>query len=136
MAKIKLIPPGKQPSRLEYNSLINVVNKLNSVTGRNGVRVSNTPYGMTILGSSTAGTVLRKAFVSGEAEVSPIIDCFLDVDSTGEEITVLCEIAGGANLSEAIPRLEDGDLIYVIPDTDTEGGWRSVMTFQATADCT
>lgn len=63
----------------------------------------------------------------------------LDPVGAGAKYTdaVLCDISGGSNLNEAVPRLENGDNITVIKSVDVQGleEWYCVTTFQASEDC-
>jgi len=77
-------------------------------------------------------SAIRWAFVDGDVATDTTQDCFLDVDTTGDEITVTCTICGGSKLSEAVPRLSDGTRIPIIKDGET---WRCLWGFQATEDC-
>jgi hypothetical protein len=78
------------------------------------------------------GGGVRKAFAKTAAPASWTITCFLDEDTTGTEIDVVCEVADNAALNSAVPRLSDGTMITVWNDAGT---WRSVMTFQASGAC-
>ena len=74
----------------------------------------------------------RKAYCKVAAPAATAITCFLDVDTTGTEISVSCSIAGGGTLNEAVPRLTDGFLLIV---KKVGGTWHSETAFQASEDC-
>ncbi len=138
--KLKPLSAGQRPTQQEYNKLIKAVNGLMNMKGRNGITVRTSPFGTTLIGSPTSavgtvGTTLRKAFAAQDAPAGNDITVFLDADATGSARTITCEIVGGSDLNNALPRLVDGSLFYVLPDTDATDGLRSVMTFQATVDC-
>ena len=78
-------------------------------------------------------TKIRKAYVDGaDAMTDTTVDCFLDVDTTGEKVSVNCVICGGSALNTAYPRLADGTLFHVYNDAGT---WRSLVLFQASETC-
>ncbi len=75
----------------------------------------------------------RVAYCKDDAGAAVTIDCYLDTDATGTEITVTCFIAqGGAALNAALPRLADGDGIIVSKIGAT---WRCLTIFMASEDC-
>lgn len=60
------------------------------------------------------------------------LECwFSETDGTGETISVPCTIAGGGNLNDAIPRLEDGKKIRV----SKSGATWTCDIFQGSEDC-
>jgi len=59
------------------------------------------------------GSKIHKAYCKDDAGATTTIDCYLNTDATGEEITVNFSIAGGGNCNAAAPLLADGDLIFV-----------------------
>jgi len=77
-------------------------------------------------------TGIHSAFCKTDAGLGSTIVCYLDVDTTGTQITVHCEICGGTNLSGASPLLSNGKRISVYFD-GTE--WLSVQTFDSCEDC-
>jgi hypothetical protein len=87
---------------------------------------------MTRGGTGGGGTV-HKAFPIADAIAGSTIECYLDVDTTGDEITVNCSIAGGSDLNEAIPKLTNGLTIFVRKFGDT---WHCVTVFQGYEECT
>jgi len=75
----------------------------------------------------------RKAYCKVDAGAGKTIACYLDKDAGSTEITVNCSIAqGGANLNEAVPRLKDGDLIFV---EKTGANWYCATVFMPSEDC-
>lgn len=57
--------------------------------------------------------------------------------TTGDTITVHCNISNGTALDEAVPRLEIGDDIFVTKSniSTTDFRWYCVSNFQASEDC-
>ncbi len=74
----------------------------------------------------------RIAYCKDDADATTSIDCYLDTDGTGTQITVSCSIMGGTKLNEALPRLEDGKWIMV---TKIGATWYCMAPFQTTEDC-
>ncbi len=114
-----------------FNSIIDRLNLLSNIRGRNGVSAHLTSGGVSIRGSSNKNDI-HLAYAKAAAGAASTIDCYLDVDETGTEVTVTCSISGGTTLNSAIPRLDNGDLIFV---TQIGGTWYCLTTFQATEDC-
>lgn len=79
------------------------------------------------------GYTVRRAFVKTTPGAAATVACYLDVDATGEEVTVSCDIVNGSALNSAIPRITDGDAITVYYDNG--GTWRCTTTFQTSEDC-
>ena len=115
-------------SAKEYNRLITIVEGLARSGGKNTLIDSTGIHSRNTISTP----IIHKAYAKNDAAALERIDCYLDTDATGEEITVYCEIAGGTELHTAIPRLEDGDMITVWNDNGT---WRSIMIFQHARDC-
>lgn len=75
----------------------------------------------------------RIAYCKEDAPADNTIDCYLDTDATGTEITVTCFIAqGGSALNNAAPRLKDGDGIMV---SKIGGTWYCLTTFDVDEEC-
>jgi hypothetical protein len=55
----------------------------------------------------------RRAYCKTAAPAATEIICYLDVNTTGSEITVKCSISGGGNLNMADRRLAVGDVLFV-----------------------
>lgn len=81
---------------------------------------------------SASGSDTRKAFCKVAAGASSTIVCYLDTDTTGEEVTVTCNVVPASNLNEAAPRLADGTPIFV---KMVNGTWECVQTFIGSEDC-
>ena len=79
------------------------------------------------------GVGVKKAYTAEDAPATRGIQCYLNKNLTGPLVLVGCEVAGDGVLSNAIPRLEKGDTIFVVK---VDNLWQSVVTFQTTADCT
>jgi len=79
----------------------------------------------------------RIAYCKDDAGAATTIDCYLDTDATGTQITVYCSVAqGGANLNVSVPRLKDGDAIFVQKIYDgTNDYWYATQIFQPSEDC-
>lgn len=109
---------GQQPSASEYNRLADAVNSLLQSTDvqyfkdSTGVHVRRQPVG------SLAGDV-RIAYVKTFPGAGTDVDCYLDIDITGEDVTVTCNISNGSNLNQAMPMLAPGDIIIVTRLDDT-----------------
>ena len=80
----------------------------------------------------TRVTGIRKAYVKTTPGAVTTVTCYLDTDSTGDEITVTCSVVGGSALNSAIPRLTDGDLIFV---SNIDSTWYCLTVFQTSEDC-
>ena len=129
--KLTHIAPLKKDT---INALIERVNLLSKIHSSGSVTARLGAEGLSIRGQAiSAATQIRKAYAKVAAGAGTTIVCYLDTDITGEEITVTCEIVGGTALNSAIPRLAISDMITVWKDSNT---WRSIMTFQASQDCT
>jgi len=80
---------------------------------------------------------IRRAYVKNSPGASSTVTCYLDYDvETAVEITVQCSICGGGDkyLNEAIPRIVDGDLLFVtyMRAIDT---WYCQTLFQTRENC-
>jgi len=81
----------------------------------------------------------RIAYCKDDAGVGSTIDCYLDKDETGTEITVHCNISqGGGVLNTTMPRLRDGDPIIVqkIFDGTNDYWWCVGLPFAPSIYCT
>ena len=126
----KHLGPGQFPSSGEYNRLLDAVVGLLRSTG---VQYFADSRGVHVRRMPSSSTLIHKAYAKVAAGAGSTIVCFLDVDATGEEITVNIEIVGGSDLNAALPRLEDGTLITVWND---DGTWRNAGNpFQTSGPC-
>ena len=85
-----------------------------------------------------SGRRTRIAYCKDDAGAAQTIDCYLDTDATGTEITVHCNVAqGGANLNAVLTRLKDGDPIFVekIWDGTNNYWWCVGLPFMPSEDC-
>ena len=82
--------------------------------------------------SASSPGLVRKAYVKTTPGAATTVDCYLDTDATGAEITVTCSVVGGGNLNAAVPRIADGNLIFV---TNISKTWYCVTVFQTSEDC-
>jgi hypothetical protein len=58
--------------------------------------------------------VIRRAYAATAATAASTLTCYLDTDNTGSTVTVNFTVYGTANLSEAVPRLVDGSVVFVM----------------------
>ena len=133
MANMKNVRVGQRPSASEQNRLIDAANSIlssNHIQGlldSTGFHTRRTPVDITGLPGA-----VRLAYCKDDAGAATVIDCYLDVDTTGEVIEVECDIAGGGNLNSATPRLTDG---LIMPVVEIDDVWYSLFPFQAKEDC-
>jgi hypothetical protein len=81
-----------------------------------------------------AAAEVRKAFVKTTPGAAETVTCWLsDTDGQGDEITVNCCVVNGSALNSAIPRLVDGEPIYVAQTPN--GDWVCLTVFQTSEDC-
>ncbi len=111
----------------EFNKLIDRVNNLADMRGRNGVSVNVTPFGVNIRGTKTTvggggGNAIRFAITKESASESASISilCNLlndnDVEITSgdeSEVQVYCWTTGGNALNKAFPSLTTDDILLV-----------------------
>ena len=82
------------------------------------------------------GRPIRMAFCKTAAGSGNTIICYLDVDGTGEEVTVRCTLIGVTDLSGCFPTLIDGLGMPVFWDYSYETPcWRSLWWFQGKEAC-
>ena len=94
--------------------------------------VNKNPLRIDPPGIGNKRAMVHVAYCKDDAGSGSTITCYLDVDSTGEEITVNCHICGGSALNAAVPRLADGDEMLV---SLMDGNWYCLTVFQTTEDC-
>ena len=93
-------------------------------------------------GTGAFGTVLRATCTENAPSDNTITaNLFLPDGTEGTAITVHCNISNGTALDEAVPRLEDGDEIFVAQSvfdnaSTPEFRFYCVSNFQASEDCT
>jgi hypothetical protein len=83
-------------------------------------------------GGEEGASAIHSAFCKNDAGSGSTIVCYLDTDSTGDEITVYCSICRGIALNAAFPYLMDGDRIFVFNDGTY---WRALQIFQGWEAC-
>ena len=142
---------GKPETQRKLNLLVDAIKSLQSLNGDIFIRAANTPAGTTVrlnfpavlervmknLGSSGGGTsssILRRAFVKTTPGATTTLICFLDIDTTGEEVNVECTIYGGGNLNEAHPSFVDGDELWVAYNV-IAGEWQNVTRIDGSEEC-
>jgi hypothetical protein len=74
----------------------------------------------------------RRAFCKTAAGAGTTIAAYLDMDATGTEVTVNCDIDNGSNLNDAFPLLKDGTPLTVY---NIGGTWYCTTLFTANEDC-
>lgn len=82
--------------------------------------------------SNNSGAGVHKAFLNEDAPAATSISCKLDLGITGIDISVLCEISGGGNLDEAVPRLKSDGKIFV---SKLGQQWHCLTVFQGAKTC-
>lgn len=93
-------------------------------------------------GGSSSSSMFRAACTADAGSGSTIAATLYRADgTTGDAITVYCNISNGAALNSAVPRLEIGDNIFVTKSTYNNSGtpesrWYCVTNFQTSEDCT
>ena len=116
------------------------------ISGGEYLRISKNPMGTAIMldieqiqaampNSGGDGGATRKAYVKTAPGAVTTVVCFLDTDTTGEEVTVNCSVIGGSGsikLNAAAPRMSHGSLIFVEYIDDA---WWATHPFIATEDC-
>lgn len=55
MSTIRQLEPGRQPTRAQFNELAREINRIGKIRGRNGIRVSSTPAGITLIAGGGKG---------------------------------------------------------------------------------
>ena len=141
MKRLAPLRPGQMPTPKQYDELVARVNALSKITGRNGIVVRPTNNGVSITGSVSTASQLRRAYVKTTPDSASSVVVYLDTDSAsgvspGREVVVQCNIIGGDKLSSAFPVIEDGDWFYVTADTNTDtSGWSNVWPFIASKSC-
>lgn len=126
MRKLRRLRVGQKPTREDFNELIDKVNALGNITGSEGIHASVGPQGIMLRGKRRLIGDAHKAYMKNDATSGATETCYLDVDATGKEITVNFSMANNSNMNAALPRLNDGDMIFVAYITDT---WYCVNTF-------
>jgi len=82
------------------------------------------------------GNNTRRAFCKTAAPAGLSIDAYLDTDGTGQQVNVLCSVAGGGWLNGAIPLLTDGLEIAVFSKLISGTTyWFCCTTFQTMSIC-
>lgn len=128
------------------NSLANKVFKLDSMRGDEFISIQRAGGTPTLKlnipavrrkvsgrGGGGGGGDILKAFPVNDAGGTSIISCYLNEDGVGDPVDVTCSIMNGSALNEALPRLEDGGLIFV---TSIGGTYYCVNVFQFSENCT
>lgn len=93
---------------------------------------SNVALFRRIRGQQAGGTGIRHAYCKTAAGAGNTIQCYLDTDSIGTEITVNCDLFEATNLSDSLPLLTDGKRIPVF---QISNAWYCLWWFIGTEDC-
>jgi len=75
---------------------------------------------------------LRNAYCKTDAGEGSTIVCYLDVDGTGTEITVNCDISNGNDLNTATRRLKNGNRLAVYK---IGSSWYAAEGFDTDEEC-
>ena len=142
--KIDRFTQGKPDTVRKINEIVDAVNSLLHMTGDGFVNVQRSPTGTTLSLSMNelktrfmnfgGGTQLRRAFVKTTPGATTTLVCFLDIDTTGQEVNVECTIYEGGNLDDAFPSFTDGDPLWVAFNA-IDGEWQNVTRIDAVEDC-
>ncbi len=139
--------PAETVERL--NELVDALNQVLAITGDPFIRTASSPSGGTTLRLNIdevlrrvmryrnvggSGAMPRRAFVKTTPGATTTLVCFLDVDTTGEEVNVICTIYGGGNLDEAHPPFVDGDPLWVAYNV-IAGEWQNVTRIDGSEEC-
>ncbi len=135
---------GKPETQRKLNLLVDAIRSLQTLNGDVFIRAANTPVGTTVrlniaavlerIMKNKGADVLRRAFVKTTPGATTTLICFLDVDTTGEEVNIECTIYGGGNLDEAHPAFVDGDPLWVAYNT-IDGEWQNVTRIDGAEGC-
>ena len=144
MNLLKKLKLGQRPSSRDYNMLVDAVNRNAKITGGRGIQVATGIFGTRIWrNTSTDAPIVRKAFVK-TLTPSKRVTVYLDIDSTGEEAFVYCEVCGGTDITNAAPVLTVGSIIMVVNiSTQLDSGdefqgllpYTCTTTFSVSRDC-
>ena len=137
---------GKPETVRKLNALVDAVKSLQNINGDVFIRAASTPAGTTVRlniaavlerimkNSGGGGIALRRAFVKTTPGATTTLVCFLAVDTTGEEVNVICTIYGGGNLNTAHPSFVDGDEVWVDYNV-IAGEWQNVTRIDGSEEC-
>ncbi len=139
----------------KLNKLVGVVNKLDNMRGDGFIDIKRSGAGTTLglnlakareriskKSTDTVGDTTRAVCTADAGPGTTIAATLYKADGTlGEDVTVHCSIANGADLDEATTRLEIGLDIPVYRSTFDNAGtpesrWYYNGTFQTSEDCT
>jgi len=78
---------------------------------------------------------IRKAFLKNDFSTGSTVNCYLDTDSTGMEVTVYFSLPPGtSNLSDCEPSLKDGQWVGVFYN-NLDGQWQALCGLAGAQDC-
>lgn len=120
---------GERQSAAEYNRAVDTLAGIAKSLHIQGFEDSTGFHSRRQAGGILTGGEARVAFCKDNAEAKTTIDCYLDVDITGDVIPVKCNTSPkNTNLDKCIRRLKAGDLIIVQKIGDD---WYASEGFQA-----
>ncbi len=141
---------GKPETQRKLNLLVDAVKSLQNLNGDIFIRAANTPAGTTvrlnfaailerIMKTNKGGIILRRAFVKTEPSSGNNLDVFLDIDTTGVEVTVSCSIydddgIGETFANEVRPKVSDGCPLWVTYNV-IAGEWQNVTSIFSVGEC-
>ena len=101
------------------NELVKQCKKIESAKGYGNGFLKNTDntfsffFGKKGKGTGGGGNTVSIAYCKTDSPDSDEIQCYLDTDETGTEVTVKCLIINGTSLMHSAPFLNDGDPVWV-----------------------
>ena len=143
---IQRFKQGPVETIARLNDLVGAINKELLMQGDIFIRVVHGPHGTTFRLNidevfrrqmryrGGEGRSLRRAFVKTTPGATTTLVCFLDVDTTGTQVNVECDIYGGGNLDEAHPAFVDGDPLWVAYNV-VAGEWQNVTRIDGGEIC-
>lgn len=151
--EIKRFFRGPRTTVRRLNEVVDGLNTILKLDGDSFIRIDKSPSGFVIrldirevkkrlgpgktvseggTGTSEAADI-RVAYCKTDAPAAATMQCYLDTDHTGQEVTVCFSISkGGTQLSECAPLLKDGDPIQVY--RSASGQWRCCQTFDRSVE--
>ena len=130
IARFRRLERGKDSiSAAEWNALVTMVENLYRGSMSDGIMDST---GFHPRRRPTPQNV-RIAYCKTDAGTGSTLQCFLDTDGSGQEVTVHFQLLGGiTNLSDGHLSLVDGTWVPVMA---IENEWRCIVPIEGTEDC-
>lgn len=142
MLPLRKIGHGKDATSSVINVLIDRINVLSKVTGRNGIKVTTGLTGIHLSGDNSREAqtrYARRAKIQAGGVGTTTLTCKL-IDGNGNEIGSTLAVhpvehLGSNDLNGDVwPDLAAGDYVPVFQDLN--GSWYTTFVFDDTADCT